>query len=94
VNRANAAKDLAKKLGGEMTELHWTIGSYDIVAVSEFPDDVTGMAFLANVGSQGNIRTTTRRAFTAEEMSQALDKMGPTTEPSSASRLGEIGEQR
>jgi uncharacterized protein with GYD domain len=76
VNRANAAKDLAKNMGGEIREIYWTLGTYDLVVVSEFPDNATGMAFIGAVGSQGNIRTTTLQAFTAEEMSQALSKMG------------------
>lgn len=76
VSRAQTAKALAKKMGGELKGLYWTQGGYDLVSISEFPDDITGMAFLGAIGSQGNLRTTTMRALTEEEMTQAIGKMG------------------
>jgi uncharacterized protein with GYD domain len=54
--------------GGQVRELFWTIGEYDIVAVVDFPDDETGAACLLKMGSHGNVRTNTMRAFSAEEM--------------------------
>jgi|SRR5918996_2843062 uncharacterized protein with GYD domain len=74
VDRAGAVGQLAEKLGGKMTDIFWTIGPYDVVAISEFPDDETGEAFLLSVGAQGNVRTTTLRAFDAEEMTRIIGK--------------------
>lgn len=74
VDRAGAVGQLAEKLGGKMTDIFWTIGPYDVVAISEFPDDEAGEAFLLSVGAQGNVRTTTLRAFEAEEMTRIIGK--------------------
>jgi uncharacterized protein with GYD domain len=67
VDRAEAAKKLAADLGGSLETL-WTLGGYDVVAISEFPDDESATAFLLRVAADGNIRSTTMRAFDAEEM--------------------------
>ena len=76
LDRANAAAQLAASMGGSVKDTYWTIGAYDVVSVAEFPDDESGMAFLLAIGSQGNIRTTTLRAFDREEMGRALAKLG------------------
>jgi uncharacterized protein with GYD domain len=60
--------DRAAAFGGAHREIYWTLGPYDIVAVSEAPDDETATAFALALSSQGNVRTTTMRAFSAEEM--------------------------
>lgn len=75
VSRANDAMRLAEKMGGSL-QVYWTLGQYDIVAVSEFPDDETATAFLLAVSSLGNIRTSTLRAFDAEEMEGIVSKAG------------------
>jgi len=56
--------------------LLWTVGEYDIVCVTEFPDDETGVAALLRVGSAGNIRTKTLRAFSADEMADIIARAG------------------
>jgi uncharacterized protein with GYD domain len=66
----------SSRMGGQMKDLYWTVGSYDLVAISEFPDDQTGTAFLLAVGAQGNVRTTTMRAYNADEMSEIIAKVG------------------
>jgi uncharacterized protein with GYD domain len=74
--RAEAFRNLCEKLGGRVKEIYWTMGRYDIVTIVEAPDDVTMEAVLYSVGSLGNVRTETMRAFTAQETSQALAKLG------------------
>ena len=59
---------LAESKGGRVREALYTVGEYDIVVVTEFPDDETATAVLLQVGSLGNVRTNTMRAFTADEM--------------------------
>jgi uncharacterized protein with GYD domain len=71
VSRADEAMKAAADMGGSL-EVHWTLGEYDIVAVSEFPDDETATAFLLKVGSLGNIRTKTLRAFDANEVQRIV----------------------
>ena len=74
--RADAVKDAAKKYGANMTQIYWTLGHYDLVAVIEAPDDKSATAFTLAIGAAGNIRTETLRAFTKEEMNGILGKMG------------------
>jgi uncharacterized protein with GYD domain len=50
--------------------------AYDIVSIAEFPDDESGTAFLLALAAQGNLRTTTLRAYTAEEMTGIIQKLG------------------
>ncbi len=74
VDRAEAAKNLAAKMGGSLKEVYWTLGPWDVVAISEAPDDETATAFALALGSQGNIRTTTLRGFGASEMKRIIAK--------------------
>ncbi len=66
--RAAEFSRLVEGYGGRVRELLWTVGEYDIVCVADFPDEETGVAALLRVGSAGNIRSKTLRAFSAEEM--------------------------
>jgi uncharacterized protein with GYD domain len=52
------------------------MGSYDVVAIVEAPDDESASAFLLEVGSLGNVRTTTLRAYDREEMSSIPGRLG------------------
>jgi uncharacterized protein with GYD domain len=69
VARANASSGLAAKFGGRIVSIWWTIGPYDLVAVTEFPDEESATAFALALGAVGNVRTTTMRAFEADAMS-------------------------
>ncbi len=75
-DRAQAATAAAESMGGTIKDIYWTVGPYDIVTVGEFPDDETGTAFLLALGSQGNIRSTTLRAFNADEIQAIIAKIG------------------
>jgi uncharacterized protein with GYD domain len=75
VDRANAARDVAERLGGSLKDVYWTIGPYDIVAISEFPDDETATAYLYAIAGAGNIRTTSLRAFNRDEIASVLAKV-------------------
>ncbi len=77
VRRREQADALAEKYGARIEEAYWTVGPYDIVAIIEAPDDETATAFLLELGSRGNIRTTTLRAYDREEMSRIIERLGP-----------------
>jgi len=55
---------------------YWTVGSYDMVTVFEAPDEEALSAHLLEIGSLGNIRTTTLRAYDEQEMSGILQRLG------------------
>ena len=67
---------LAESMGGRVREALYTVGEYNIVVVTEFPDDETATAALLRVGSLGSIRTNTMRAFTADEMGGIISRTG------------------
>jgi uncharacterized protein with GYD domain len=75
VQRAEDAKALAQRMGGSLTNTYWTVGQFDLVTVADFPDDETGTAFLLALGSQGNVRTTTLRAYNANEVAGVISKL-------------------
>ncbi len=76
MKRLEAFTKLAESVGGNIRESLYTVGEYDIVVVSEFPDDETATAALLQVGSLGNVRTNTMRAFTADQMGGIISRTG------------------
>ncbi len=73
--RAEAVKEMGKKMGVNMKEIYWTLGQYDLVTICDAPDDASMTAFGLAIGAAGNVRTQTLRAFTKDEMSGILGKM-------------------
>ncbi|MFZ5809902.1 MAG: GYD domain-containing protein [Chloroflexota bacterium] len=71
-NRVDQAERIAQKEGVRIVTEWWTMGQYDAVMVAEAPNDETMNRFLLGAGRQGNIRTTTLRAFTREEIDTIL----------------------
>ena len=76
VKRADAVQEAAGKFGAKMTQIFWTQGAYDVVAIIGAPDDQSATAFAQAIGMSGNIRTQTLRAFSRDEMSSILAKLG------------------
>ena len=73
--RAEAVRELGKKLGVIVKEVYWTLGQYDIATIVDAPDDAAITAFGLSTGALGNVRTQTLRAFSADEMRQILGRM-------------------
>lgn len=73
--RVDAVKELARKFGVSMKESYWTLGSYDVVAIFDAPDDASITALGLALGTAGNVRTQTLRAFSREEMNGVLAKL-------------------
>ncbi len=65
--RLDAAKKLFEQLGGKLKEFYLVNGRYDIVTVTEAPDDETATKIVLAIASQGNVRTETLRAYTEAE---------------------------
>ncbi len=62
-------------MGGKLVDFYTVMGQYDYVAVAEFPNDEAGMIFLLTLGSQGNVRTTTLRAFDTQQFAELVKKI-------------------
>jgi uncharacterized protein with GYD domain len=76
VRRAQDYRGLVEKHGGQVRQLLWTLGQYDLVVVTELPDDETAAAVVLQTVAAGNVRTTTLKAFDAEQMSAILQRSG------------------
>lgn len=61
--RLDMAKRLLKEMEGEFKSFFLTMGDYDFVAVYEAPDDAIAARFTLQLGSLGNVRTKTLKAF-------------------------------
>ncbi len=62
-------------MGGKVTGFYSVMGEYDYVAIGESPSDEVSMAFALGLGSQGNVRSTTLRAFTKEEFAETVKRL-------------------
>ncbi|HVI81714.1 MAG TPA: GYD domain-containing protein [Chthoniobacterales bacterium] len=72
--RAASAIAEADRMGVKVTDSFWTMGAYDVVLLLDAPDDATVTAFSLKLGSLGNVKTQTMRAFRSEEMKSILAK--------------------
>jgi uncharacterized protein with GYD domain len=74
--RSDTVREQARKFGVTVKEIFWTLGSYDLVVISEAPNDEAATALGLHVGAAGNVRTQTLRAFSKEDMTGILAKLG------------------
>lgn len=72
--RAEAFKGMAGRFGVTVKDIYWTVGSYDVVAILEGADEAVTSALLS-IGSLGNVRTQTLRAFSGDEMARIVGNM-------------------
>jgi uncharacterized protein with GYD domain len=76
VRRAEDYRGLVEQSGGQLRQLLWTLGEYDLVVVTDFPDDETATAVLLQTVAGGNVRTKTMKAFDADQMSAIIQRTG------------------
>ena len=66
-DRYSSFKTSVEKAGGKLIGGYYTFGEYDVIIIIEAPNDEAVMSLMLKVGSAGNVRTKTLKAFTAEE---------------------------
>ncbi|MBA2268015.1 MAG: GYD domain-containing protein [Nitrosopumilus sp.] len=66
-DRYYSFKTSLENAGGKLVGGYYTLGDYDVVLIIEAPTDEVIMSLMLKVGSYGNVRTKTLKAFTAEE---------------------------
>jgi uncharacterized protein with GYD domain len=64
-----------ESMGGKLVGFYSVMGDYDYVGISEAPSDEVITAFLLALGADGNVRTTTLKAFTTEEFVEIVKKL-------------------
>ncbi|HEY1228509.1 MAG TPA: GYD domain-containing protein [Ramlibacter sp.] len=75
VKRADAARELGARFGVQMTDIHWTLGNFDIVAEFEAKDDAAMVAYSLAIASAGNVKFESLRALSRDEMTQVVTKL-------------------
>ena len=65
--RFDAFKAQAEAAGIAVKSVHWTTGAFDIVLVTEGPEDAL-MTLALKMAALGNVRTQTLRGFNPAEM--------------------------
>ncbi|MDQ4128746.1 MAG: GYD domain-containing protein [Actinomycetota bacterium] len=76
VHRRDQADALAQKYGASIEQVYWTVGPYDLVSILQAPDEESATAMVLELGSAGNLRTLTLRAYDREEMSGIIQRLG------------------
>ncbi|MGQ9571986.1 MAG: GYD domain-containing protein [Dehalococcoidia bacterium] len=62
-------------MGGKVIGFYAVMGEYDYVAIGEAPSDQAAMTFALGLSANGNVRTTTLKAFTREELIEMVKKL-------------------
>ncbi len=75
VERTEENRRLYEAAGGKLLSVYWTQGAYDLVAITEWPDEEVAMAFLLRLCMGGNVSTETLRAFDESEMHRIVAKL-------------------
>ena len=64
-------------MGVKVTNIYWTLAPFDGVIIFDTPDDETATAAMLSLSAQGNLTTTTARAFGAGEIQKVIAMLGP-----------------
>src|SRR5215468_1704214 len=61
--RRQAFEDRITTMGGKVKDAYLMMGEYDLMVVTEVPNDETAAKMVLGTAMQGNVRTVTMRAF-------------------------------
>ena len=79
-DRSIPVRELAQKLGGRLIGLYFCFGEYDVVVLTEMPDDNAALATSLAAVTPGHLKAIkTIRLFTVEETMEAMRKAGSLT---------------
>jgi uncharacterized protein with GYD domain len=65
--RLEGVKKLAKNMAGEVKSFYMTLGAYDLVLIVDMPNNDKLASFGLKLGSLGNVRSTTLKAFPEDD---------------------------
>jgi uncharacterized protein with GYD domain len=75
-DRIRQTEQLLQAHGARLTAWYLTMGEYDQVALVEAPDDEAMARIALSLGSRGDLRTTTLKAFTRDEFERMVAALG------------------
>ncbi len=61
--------------GGKFIGFYLVMGEYDYVVIGEAPSDEAMMAYLLALGTLGNVRSVTMKAFNKEQFADLVKKL-------------------
>lgn len=73
--RAQAAQELAKKVGVEIKEVYLTSGESDLLLILDTPNGDNVAKFAMALGSLGNVRSRTARAWPQAEYQKLISEL-------------------
>jgi uncharacterized protein with GYD domain len=73
--RAEAARELARKVGVEIKDVYLTSGENDILLIVDTPNGDNIAKFAMALGAQGNVRTRTARAWPEAEYRKLISEL-------------------
>ena len=73
--RIEKAIEASEAMGGKVLGVYSVLGEYDLVSIAEFPNDETVLTLALALGAQGNVRTTTLKAFTKAEFAEIVKRL-------------------
>ena len=73
--RIEKARKAVEQAGGKLKAVYVTMGRFDLVAISEWPNDEAGAAFVLKQAAEGNVTTETLRAFTEDEFKKIIARV-------------------
>jgi uncharacterized protein with GYD domain len=73
--RARAARELASKVGVEIKEVYLTSGENDLILLLETQSGDNAAKFALALGSLGNVRTRTARAWSESEYQKLVSEL-------------------
>jgi uncharacterized protein with GYD domain len=79
-DRRIPVRELAQKLGGRLIGLYYCFGEYDVIALTEMPDDNAALATARAAVTPGHAKAIkTTKLVTVEETMEAMRKAGSLT---------------
>ena len=73
--RLEAFEATITRAGGKLKDFYLVTGEYDMVVVTEVPSEEVMAKLTLTTGMQGNVRTTTLRAFNREEATRIFGSL-------------------
>lgn len=74
-SRVEQAIKAMEAAGGKFIGFYAVMGEYDYVIIGEASSDEAMMTYLLAIGSLGNVKTTTMKAFTKEQFTDLVKKL-------------------
>jgi uncharacterized protein with GYD domain len=73
--RVEAFEKAVASAGGKLKEMYMLMGEYDLLVVTEAPNEETVARLTLATGMLGNVRTVTSRAFSRDETARIIQSL-------------------